>query len=114
MQVVQDGHMTKKVCEKIIRKIVEGCYGVVGMATPSGVTFTSTIFSGIFNNKGVEVLKTENGLLINVFIVAEYGTNFKTISKNLCDLIKYNLDKYYNLKICSINIHVKGVRLSDK
>lgn len=105
-------NIDKKSCTELVKKLVLDSYGVVGLATPNGVSILSTIFSGIFNKKGVNLSMTEDGLLVDVYIVVEYGNNFKIISKNICDVIKYNLEHFHNLKICSINIHIKGERMS--
>lgn len=104
--------LTVNECSDIIKGICQSCYGVVGMATPNGVTLMSQLLPAFMNKRGVEILHSENGYKINVYIIAEYGTNFKVISKNLCDMIKYTLKNEYNLYTDGINIHIKGVRRS--
>ena len=65
------------------------------------------------NRRGVEVLRTSNGYKINIYIVAEYGTNFKAISKSLCDTVKYYLFNSLGVKTDGIRVNIKGVRKSE-
>lgn len=104
--------LTSEECSEVIRDICKECYGVVGMATPNGVTLLSQLLPPCLNKRGVEILSSQNGYKINVYIIAEYGTNFKVISKNLCDMIKYTLKNEYSIFTDVINIHIKGVRKS--
>lgn len=104
--------LTSKECSEVVKEICEGCYGVVDMASPNGVTLLSQLLPSCMNNRGVEILSSQNGYKINVYIIAEYGTNFKVISENLCDMIKFTLKDKYNIYTDGINIHIKGVRKS--
>lgn len=104
--------ISPKACADYIRQTAESSYGVVGMATPNGVTLFSQLFPGFFNRRSVEILSSEKGYKINIYIIAEYGTNFKQISKNLCDVLKYSLKEDFGIVTAGINVHIKGVRKS--
>lgn len=112
MQNESEIYVSPELCAYVVRKSAEACYGVVGLASPNGVTLLSHILPPFLNRNGVEVLSTEDGYRINVFIVAEYGTTFSVIAKNLCDIIKYNLQKIYGIKPAGIRVFIKGVRIS--
>lgn len=97
----------------VVRNACADCYGIVGMAGPNGITLLTHILPPFLNRRGVEVLRTSKGYKINIYIVAEYGTNFKAISKSLCDTVKYYLYNSLGVKTDGIRIHIKGVRKSE-
>lgn len=101
-------------CADIARQTALDCYGVVGMASPNGITFISQLLPSFLNKSGVEVVRSKKGFKINVYIIAEQGTAFGAIAKNLCDVLKYRLDKEYKVKTDGINIHIKGVHTTGK
>lgn len=82
------------------------------MAGPNGVTLLSHLLPSFLNRQGVEVAITKKGYKINIYIVVEYGTAFKVVAKNLCDMVKYNLKNSFGIDTCGIKVHIKGVRLS--
>lgn len=113
MQENSNTYLSAKLCAEVVRKVTMECYGVVGLASPNGVTLFSHLLPAIFNRRGIEVSVTPKGYRINVYIVAEYGTTFKAIAENLCQMIKYTLNKTYGVNTDGIRIHIKGVRISE-
>lgn len=113
MQVCSKTYVSADLCAYIVRKTAQECYGVVGLASPNGVTLLSHLLPPFLNKNGVEVISTSEGFKINVYIVAEYGTTFSVIAKNLCDMIKYRLMNSYGVKTAGIKIFIKGVRISE-
>lgn len=100
------------VYEKIVHKSVDTCYGIVGTSTPRGVTFFSYLLPSLFDKEGVSVCKGKNGLIIDVYVIVEYGINIRVISQNLCDNIRFQIKEFCNTDIETINVHVKGIRKS--
>lgn len=98
--------------QDIICKAVNMCYGVVGTSTPRGVTLISYVFPGLFVNDGVQIRKGQNGLIIDIYVIVEYGTNVKVIAQNLCDQVRFQLKEFRNVETENIYVHVKGVRKS--
>lgn len=96
-----------------VKKTASECYGVVGLAGPNGISLIDHLLPAFFNRDGVEVIKTDNGYKVNIYIVAEYGTSFQVIAKNLCDAIKYNLLNTFGVKTDGIRVHIKGVRRTE-
>ena len=97
----------------VVRHACANSYGIVGMAGPNGISLLTYILPPFLNRRGVEVLWTSKGYKINIYIVAEYGTNFKAISKSLCDTVKYYLFNSLGVKTDGIRINIKGVRKSE-
>lgn len=97
----------------VVREACSDCYGIVGMASPNGITLLTNILPPILNRQGVEVLCTNKGYKINIYIVAEYGTSFEAIATSLIDTVKYYLYNSLGVKTAGIRVHIKGVRKSE-
>lgn len=101
-----------KVFEDIAARAAIQCYGVVRMSSPKGVTFFSLIVPSCLRHKGVVVSTTTKGLLVDVYVVLEYGTNISVVSKNLSDTVRFQIKQFCDCEIDSVNVHVKGMRRS--
>ncbi|MDO5329504.1 MAG: Asp23/Gls24 family envelope stress response protein [Coriobacteriia bacterium] len=104
--------ISSEVFEDIALKAASNCYGVVGISGPAGVTLLSLILPKIFQHKGVIVTQNDDGLVIDVYVILEYGTNVSVVCKNLSDNVRYQVGKFCDIKIDSVNVHVKGMRRS--
>lgn len=113
MQNNEETYLSPNWIAYVVRKTAQQCYGIVGLASPNGVTLLSHILPPFLNKNGVEVMKTSNGYKINVYVVVEYGTTFNVICENLCVMIKYNLKVNFGIQTDGIKIFVKGVRKSN-
>lgn len=105
--------VSPKLIASVVRQACSDCYGIVGMASPNGITLLTNILPPILNRQGVEVIYTSEGYKINIYIVAEYGTSFEAIAKSLIDTVKYYLFDSMGVKTNGIRVHIKGVRKSE-
>ena len=113
MQNTNTNKVNPQLIASVVRQACADSYGIVGMASPNGVSLLTHILPPFLNKNGVEVLSTSTGYRINIYIVAEYGTNFKAICKSLSDTVKYYLFDTLGVKTNGIRIHIKGVRKSE-
>jgi len=88
--------------------------GVVGMA--SRATFRDGM-NQILNRenyaKGVVIHQEENGVNVDVYLVAQYGTKLSEISKSVQGKVRYNLDALLGFHATEVNVIVQGVRVTD-
>ncbi|WP_077621614.1 Asp23/Gls24 family envelope stress response protein [Sediminibacillus massiliensis] len=66
------------------------------------------------HGKGIKVELTENGVLIDVFVVLDYGTTIPEIAQKIQTNIRQALKNMTALEIDEINIHVVGVQIDQK
>lgn len=88
-------------------------YGVVGMAAKNMV-------DGIANaltrdaRKGIEVTITpEKTVIIDVFVIMEYGTNLAQVSRSLANAVRYQVEQATELTVEHVHVHVQGLRISN-
>ncbi|AYD40023.1 Asp23/Gls24 family envelope stress response protein [Clostridium fermenticellae] len=87
------------------------CYGVVGMASRNAKDGLWKLIKSENLSKGVKVRCKDNTLLIELYIIVEYGTKISVICNNVIQKIKYNVENYTGIKVSSITVNVQGVRV---
>ncbi|MFL0195955.1 Asp23/Gls24 family envelope stress response protein [Clostridium sp. WILCCON 0269] len=101
--------------EEVIANIVGlstmECYGVVGMASKNAKDGFWELIKGENLSKGVKIRSKDNELIIELYIIVEYGTKISVIANNIIQRIKYNVENYTGLKVSTITVNVQGVRV---
>jgi uncharacterized alkaline shock family protein YloU len=87
------------------------CYGVVGMASKNAKDGFWELIRGESLSRGVKIRSKNNELLIELYIMVEYGTKISVIANNIIQRIKYNVENYIGLKVSTITVNVQGVRI---
>ena len=89
------------------------CFGVVGMAAKSVSDGLMHLLKRESLSKGIEVIKTENGLIVEFHIIVAYGLNVCTIAQNLMENVKYKVEEFTGLPVEKVNVIVEGVKVID-
>jgi len=108
-----NGNVTysEEVISKIVGLSTMECYGVVGMVSKNATEGLWELIRIENLSKGVKIAFKEEKLNIEVFVMIEYGTNISTISNNIIQKIKHNVENYTGLKVSSITVNVQAVRV---
>ena len=61
--------------------------------------------------KGVKIEHKDEKLIIELFVMVEYGTKISVISNNIIQKVKYNVENYTGLKVAAITVNVQAVRI---
>jgi uncharacterized alkaline shock family protein YloU len=87
-------------------------YGVVGLAAKN---LAEGIAQVLVKDPmlGVDLSFQENIVSIDLFVVIEYGTRIKSVADNVSDLVKYQVENITGLSVDQVNIHVRGLRISN-
>jgi len=87
-------------------------YGVVGLAPKNMV-------SGIAHalakdpTEGIAVRHDEEGIEIDLYIIVEYGTRITAVANSAANLVRYHVEKTVGLPVKTVNVHVRGLRVSN-
>jgi uncharacterized alkaline shock family protein YloU len=86
-------------------------YGVVGMASPS---LASDIAASLTRdpNRGIEVRQENHHIVINVYVIIEYGTRIATVANSLISAVRYAVEQSIGVPVGQVNVHVQGLRVS--
>ena len=87
-------------------------YGIVGLAVKNlaeGISQTLVKDPVL----GVDINFEDSAVIIDLYIVIEYGTRIKSVADNVAELIKYQIQNMTGLTVKSVNVHVRGLRISN-
>ncbi|CAK8054213.1 Asp23/Gls24 family envelope stress response protein [Eupransor demetentiae] len=88
--------------------------GVVGMASRAALRDgMNQILNRENYGRGVVVHQKENGLSVDVYIVAQYGMRLPQISESVQKKVIYNLDAYLGIRVSEVNVIVQGIRTNE-
>ena len=87
-------------------------YGVVGMADKDIARGISKL---LFNDptSGVIVNYDGNSIKIDMYIIIEYGTRISSVANSVANSVKFQVEKMIGISVEAINVHVRGLRVSN-
>jgi len=88
-------------------------YGVVGLASKNVLDgFTNLIVKD--PTHGVEVDYEGDAIIVDIYIVVEYGTNINTVAGSVANTVRFHLERSLGLPIREVNVRVQGLRVSGE
>jgi len=90
---------------------VSECYGVVGLVSR---TFGEAFFTVLRRpplTKGISVHLDDDLIVVDVFVVIEYGTRIVTVANNVISAVRFNLERALGTSAIEINVFVQNVRV---
>ena len=94
------------------RAVLES-YGVVGMAS-------SSLGSGLAellrrdHKRGIEVKLDGDEIIIDLYVIIEYGTRISAVAHNIMSNVKFSVEKSLGVPVAEVNVHVRGLRVSSE
>ncbi|MCF0232815.1 MAG: Asp23/Gls24 family envelope stress response protein, partial [Enterococcus sp.] len=86
--------VSDNVLSDLIGHSVMSCYGVVGMINPTNADSIQNILPNRWLRKGIIISRTNDKLVVDLYVVVDRGTNFNAICENLKDRVIYVCEKY--------------------
>ena len=62
---------------------------------------------------GIEVKYDDHKISIDIYVIIEYGTRIKSVARSVSNTIKFNVEKALGMPVEEVNVHVRGLRVSD-
>jgi uncharacterized alkaline shock family protein YloU len=96
----------------IAYQAVRQSYGVVGLTSKNLMEgITQVIVKD--PTHGIEVKYDEEQISIDIYVIIEYGTRIKSVASSVGNTVKYNVEKALGMPVDQVNVHVRGLRVSD-
>lgn len=105
--------------ESIAGLAVLECYGVVGMAPKDTsnrerfAEYVAALLPRANFRRGVDVRYVENQVLIDLYVIIEYGTRISQVAIGIKNRVKYIVARDTGLTVAQVNVHVRGLRVSN-
>ena len=98
----------------IASQAVLECYGVVGMTSRTLRNGLAEILHPTESHRrGVEVKLVDDQIVIDLYVIIEYGVRVSEVAHNIMGSVKFNVEKALGVPVAEVNIHVQGLRISD-
>jgi uncharacterized alkaline shock family protein YloU len=96
----------------IVNDAILSCYGVVGTASKDLATGIATALSAE-RKRGVEVDVKDGRIVIDVYVIVEYGTRIPAVARSVQNVVKFSVERALGVPVAEVNVHVDGLRVSD-
>ena len=87
------------------------CYGVVGMASTKATDGLFELLKRENLARGVRVSTADESVMIDLYIIVEYGISINAVCTSVLDTIKYKVENQMGIPVGNIHVHVQGVRV---
>ena len=96
----------------IANQAVLSCYGVVGTADKDLAIGIVNLLSPD-SKRGIEVHIKGDEIVIDVYIIVEYGTRIVAVARSVMNVVKFSVERALGIRVSAVNVHVEGLRISD-
>lgn len=87
-------------------------YGVVGMAPKDSREYMAALLPRSNFRRGIEVKYSAGQVLIDLYVIIEYGTRISEVAVGIKNRVKYVVERDTGLTVAQVNVHVQGLRVS--
>ena len=94
-------------------RIATSCYGVVGMATRNTKDGIVSLLKPSNLAKGIKVTVEKNDVIVDLYIVVQYGVNINAICESIIHGVKYRLTELIGMDVKEVNVFVESVRVPN-
>jgi uncharacterized alkaline shock family protein YloU len=88
-------------------------YGVVGMATKDLASGLVEILQPSSHRRGVDIDIDDDRIVIDLYVVIEYGTPIAVVARNIQSGVKYTVERALGVPVAAVNVHVQDLRVSE-
>lgn len=87
------------------------CYGVVGMVSKNATEGLWELMRIENLSKGVKLKFDNDKLIVELYVMVEYGTKISEIANNIIQKVRYSVENFTGLKVSSVTVNVQAVRV---
>jgi uncharacterized alkaline shock family protein YloU len=105
--------ITQGAVASLAARAVGECYGVVGLASRHSRPALAELLRKEESSKGVEVAITSDRVVIDLYVILEYGTRIATVAENIMSNVKFAVEQALGTPAVEVNVNVQGIRVSE-
>jgi uncharacterized alkaline shock family protein YloU len=106
--------VSPRVVASIAGNAANECYGIVGMAARGLRDGIAERLNRDNLHRGVEIEVREGGIVIGLYVIAQYGTRISEVAHNLMSAVKYAVERMLGLPVIAVNVNVQGIHLEEE
>lgn len=104
-------HINTEVIATIAGAAAIECYGLVGMASKSTAGGIVDLLKREHLTKGIKVNAEEDQLVIDLYVVVQFGTKISVVAENIIKKVKYSVESQTGLTVKKVNLNIESVRV---
>ena len=97
----------------IASRTTQASYGVVGLAPRNSRPGWADILHRDEGHKGVWVKFSGEMVIIDLYVVIEYGTRISEVARNIMNNTKFAVEQALGVPVVQVNVTVQGIRVSS-
>ena len=90
------------------------CYGVVGMTSKDLAAGIAETLQPGSHYRGVDVHIDADQVVVDLYVVIQYGTRITMVAHNIQSGVKYALEQALGIPVTAVNVHVQDLRGSQE
>lgn len=94
-------------------RAAQSSYGVVGLATRHSRPGWAELLRLEEAYKGVDVKFPDNRVLIELYVVIEYGVRISEVARNIMSNVKFAVESALDVSVVQVNVNVQDIRVSE-
>ena len=91
---------------------IEQSYGVVGLASRHSRPGLAELLRREEQHKGVQVAFADDRVVIDLYVILEYGTRISEVAYQLMSAVKFAVESALEMPVVEVNVNVQGIRVS--
>ncbi len=95
-------------------RAAQSCYGVVGLASKHAKPGWAELLRREDEHKGVEIAFSAEHVVVDLYVVIEYGTRISEVARNVMSSVKFAVESALGVSSVQVNVNVQGIRVSSK
>jgi uncharacterized alkaline shock family protein YloU len=105
--------VSSRAIASIASEAVLRCYGVVGMSAATLRDGIAEVLQVHHYHRGVDVQIVNEQIVVDLYVVVEYGTRISEVAQNVMESVKFSLERALGMPVAEVNVHVQGLRISE-
>ncbi|HET9495040.1 MAG TPA: Asp23/Gls24 family envelope stress response protein [Chloroflexia bacterium] len=89
-------------------------YGVVGLASRHARPGLAELLRREEISKGVDVSFSDGQVVVDLYVVLEYGVRISEVARNIMSNVKFALESSLGVPVVNVNVNVQGIRVSEQ
>jgi uncharacterized alkaline shock family protein YloU len=89
-------------------------YGVVGLASRHARPGLAELLRREEISKGVDVGFDNGQVVVDLYVVMEYGVRISEVARNIMSNVKFALESSLGVPVVHVNVNVQGIRVSEQ
>lgn len=108
-------HVSPAAVARVAREAALQSYGVVGMVDKNKAHALARRL-GLERDaeQGVRVRVIPEGLVLDLYVVVQYGTRISVVAQGVMGQVKYAVEHTLGIPVAQINVHVQDVRINHE